>query len=276
MNLKALLITGAVLLGAAFARADGVSTSGTFISNLTATCTEACGEAQFLTDPFSGTNPSWKKVNNDPICPMYWNDSNATIGRIRATSDCFGGGSYVRFNGLISGDGCAAYQITVMDDGLGGTNPIAWQPGFLIRDSSSAASAYPGLSTFPPDAIVVRFLPLAPGDATAYAANGTASDSCQTFGAFAAGDWVGACISGNGPTTAVNVFNLGSSDPGVPDTIAGGGAWPAPTCSLLPCAASGSCASQSNIHWGIWMNNQDPMGTAAQLQVDNFRTYSCQ
>jgi len=259
----------------------GVQTSGTYLSTAAAPCSPVCSNQQFDSDPFAADpNARFTKVNADPICPMYWNDGNGTLGRIRATSDCYGGGSYARFNGLISGDGCAAYQITAVDDGLGGANAAAWQPGFVIRDSSTSNSALPGLNSFPPDAIVVSlFQGISAGHVSTYAQNGQVSETCLTFGAVAVGDWIGACISGSGPATVVNVFNLGSTDPGDPDTIDGGltnGTWGTAECQMTPCSSPSSCASPANIHWGIWMNNQDPMGTAANFQVDNFRTYSCQ
>lgn len=264
------------------AAAAQVSTSGPYTVDATSSCTQSCSSQDFdaPNDPFAvapGQMISpWTPITNESAayptaCPFAWNSTAGYLERIyNLTGSCapFGKISYARFNGQIAGSGCALFQLVKNDGGSG--NATGWVFGLLLRNSGTAPMLEVSCNT----ACSAGVCSCAGLGVKAGGVN--VLDSAAMNG-LTEGGWMGACVTGNGIGTLLKIWKW-TSDPGAPATVLGGGGWGDPTLGLVPCASGLDpmlCPSSANTQFGILMT-PDVITTGAQLQVDHFRTYSCQ
>lgn len=270
--------------GTANVSPEGVSTGATVQSSAAAACTQTCSSQTFDTDPLGGTAPAWNTavLSVDGTCPITW-DGSALQRTASNSTTCDDNNGLARFNGDISRDGCAMYQVVSSNNGAG-NHDLGFEAGFVLRHQlNPPVMADRDLSTN--SAIALRCetgLNCNPLVLSWIQSIDAAGLSCTAFGAIPEGGWIGACIRDIGPNTVIKMFNLGTSDPGAPANSDGGGTWGTAECTFL--ASAGNVCSvistpegcdNYGTAWGVWMRTND-VTSGAVYKIDNFRTYACQ
>jgi hypothetical protein len=253
----------------------GVSTSGTFVSTSGVACSPVCATQDFSSDPFDGSGlpgPGWSVVtagDTERDCHWFWSLDAMRMLKTTggACSNAVNGFVYTRFNGQISQDGCAAFQINRNDNG-------DWGFGLVARDPSPP---FTSSNTTWPTAATIICQNATCGELYLHAQNEFVVQECNTMPAFSAGDWFGACVSG----TTVNVFHIaGPSDPGVPATTEGGGSWGTPDCTFASFCQTGGALEMpgcsTGTKWGVVAYGPSGIPEASVFEFDDFRVSSCQ